>query len=106
LIGGAPTYVLTDNERTVTDSHICGIAIRNQMALDVSRYYGVTIATCVPADPESKGGSESSVKLAKADLVPTEYNLLLKYRTFEEKWSIPVDEHLVGLRGDLVLVLL
>ena len=53
-IGGAPTYVLTDNERTVTDRHVAGIAIRNQMAVDVSRYYGITICTCVPFDPESK----------------------------------------------------
>ncbi|MHB1536291.1 MAG: DDE-type integrase/transposase/recombinase [Acidimicrobiales bacterium] len=55
IVGGlAPTYVLTDNERTVTDRHIAGIALRNRMALDVSRYYGITIATCVPYDPESK----------------------------------------------------
>jgi hypothetical protein len=85
LLGGrAPTYVLTDNERTVTDRHIAGIAVRNQSAVDVSRYYGITIATCVPFDPESKGGSESTVKLAKADLVPTEYNLLEDYRSFAE----------------------
>jgi hypothetical protein len=83
LLGGlAPTYVLTDNERTVTDRHIAGIAVRNQSAVDVSRYYGITIATCVPFDPESKGGSESTVKLAKADLVPTEYNLLEGYKSF------------------------
>lgn len=80
----APTYVLTDNERTVTDRHIAGIAVRNQMAVDVSRYYGITIATCVPYDPESKGGSECSVKVAKADLVPTEYNLVDDYGTFAE----------------------
>ena len=55
LAGGAPTYVLTDNERTVTDRHIAGIAVRNRTAVDLSRYYGLTIATCVPADPESKG---------------------------------------------------
>lgn len=85
MLGGrAPTYVLTDNERTVTDRHIAGIAVRNRTAVDVSRYYGITIATCVPADPESKGGSESSVKLAKADLVPTEYNLRDAYRSFDE----------------------
>jgi len=84
LAGGAPTYVLTDNERTVTDRHIAGIAVRNRTAIDVSRYYGVTITTCVPYDPESKGGSESSVKIAKADLVPTEYNLLDGYRSFAE----------------------
>ena len=85
ILGGrAPTYVLTDNERTVTDRHVAGIAIRNQAAVDVSRYYGVTICTCVPYDPESKGGSESSVKVAKADLVPTEYNLRDDYRSFAE----------------------
>jgi hypothetical protein len=28
--GGAPTYALTDNERTVTADHVCGIAIRTQ----------------------------------------------------------------------------
>jgi hypothetical protein len=84
LIGGAPTYVLTDNEKTVTDRHIAGIAVRNRSAVDVSRYYGVSLVTCVPFDPESKGGSESSVKVAKADLVPTEYNLLAEYRSFAE----------------------
>ena len=83
-IGGAPTYVLTDNERSVTDRHIAGVAVRNQAAVAVSRYYGITIATCVPADPESKGGSESTVKLAKADLVPTDYNLRPDYTAVEE----------------------
>ena len=84
LMGGAPTYVLTDNERTVTDRHIAGIAVRNRTAVDVSRYYGITIATCVPADPESKGGSEASVRIAKADLVPTDYNLRDNYTSFAE----------------------
>ena len=27
--GGAPTYALTDNERTVSVDHVCGIAVRN-----------------------------------------------------------------------------
>ena len=83
-IGGAPTYLLTDNERTVTDRHIAGIPVRNRGALDLSRYYGVTIATCVPYDPESKGGSERTVGIAKADLVPTDHNLLEEYRDFDE----------------------
>ena len=26
---GAPTYALTDNEKTVTIEHVCGIALRN-----------------------------------------------------------------------------
>lgn len=84
LAGGAPTYVLTDNEKTVTDRHIAGIAVRNRTAVDLSRYYGVTIATCVPYDPESKGGSEAAVRVAKADLVPTCYNLLGDYHSFVE----------------------
>ena len=79
-----PTYVLTDNEKTVTDRHIAGIAVRNEAMVAVSNYYGVTICTCVPYDPESKGGSESTVKVAKADLVPTQANLLDEYHTFAE----------------------
>ena len=84
VIGGVPTYALTDNERTVTDRHVAGIAVRNKTMVDVSAWYGITIATCVPYDPESKGGSESSVRVAKADLVPTAYNLLPAYRSFTE----------------------
>ena len=91
IIGGAPTYLLTDNEKTVTDHHIAGIPVRNRGAVDLSRYYGVTIATCVPYDPESKGGSERPSAIAKADLVPTEYNLLEDYRDFRRARG--------GLRG-------
>ena len=83
-LGGAPTFALTDNEKTVTDRHIAGIAVRNPQIVAVAHYYGLTIATCVPADPESKGGSESTVKLAKADLVPTDHNLLADYESWEQ----------------------
>jgi hypothetical protein len=38
----------------------------------------------VVADPESKGGSEATVRVAKADLVPTEANLLDDYGSFSE----------------------
>jgi hypothetical protein len=84
IFGGAPTYCLTDNEKTVTREHVAGIAVRNRQMLDFSRHYGLTIATCVPADPATKGGSENAVKIAKADLVPTEANLLLEYTSFAE----------------------
>ena len=83
-LGGAPTYVLTDNEKTVTTEHIAGMAVRNPQVVSFGRYYGVTVHTCEPADPASKGGSESTVKLAKADLVPTGTNLLEQYDTFGE----------------------
>jgi transposase len=82
--GGAPTYALTDNERTVSVDHVCGIAVRNQQIVSVGRHYGLTIATCVPADPESKGGSEATVRIARADLVPTDHNLRAAYGSFAE----------------------
>ncbi|MEJ5255573.1 MAG: IS21 family transposase [Acidimicrobiales bacterium] len=82
--GGAPTYWLTDNERTVTTGHVAGIAVRHPMIVAAGLHYGVTIATCVPADPESKGGSEATVRIAKADLVPTETNLRNHYGSWAE----------------------
>ena len=82
LFGGAPTYALTDNEKTVSVDHVCGIAVRNAMIVEVARHYGLTIATCVPADPQSKGGSEATVRVAKADLVPTDHNLRDEYEDF------------------------
>lgn len=83
-IGGAPTYVLTDNEKTVTIEHIAGMAVRNPQIVAFARHYGLTVHTCQPADPASKGGSENTVKLAKADLVPTETNLLEAYASFAD----------------------
>lgn len=84
IIGGAPTYVLTDNEKTVTVSHVAGVPVRNQQTVDFARHYAVTVLTCQPADPASKGGVESSVKLAKADIVPKDTNLLPEYATFAQ----------------------
>lgn len=81
-IGGVPAYLLTDNEKTVTIEHVAGIPVRNPAAVEFARHYGLTVATCVPYDPASKGGSESTVKLAKADLVPTDANLLPAYGSF------------------------
>ncbi|HZE03978.1 MAG TPA: IS21 family transposase [Solirubrobacteraceae bacterium] len=84
MFGACPTYALTDNEKTVSVDHVCGIAVRNPQIVDVARHYGLTIATCVPADPQSKGGSEATVRVAKADLVPTDHNLRPAYRSFAE----------------------
>lgn len=80
--GGCPTYALTDNEKTVTTEHVAGIAIRNPAMVAAGRHYGLTLKTCMPADPASKGGSESTVRVAKADLVPTDTNLLPEYESF------------------------
>ena len=49
------------------------------------RWAGITAArwqTCRPFDPESKGGTEATVKIAKADLVPAEANLREEYASF------------------------
>jgi transposase len=80
--GGAPVYALTDNEKTVTVEHVAGVPVRHPEIVAVGRHYGMTVHTCVPYDPESKGGSESTVKIAKADLVPAEANLLEGYGSF------------------------
>jgi transposase len=83
-IGGAPTYVLTDNAKTVTVEHIAGIPVRHPQMVAAGRHYGCQVMTCMPYDPESKGGAEATVRIAKADLVPTGANLLEEYRKFGE----------------------
>jgi len=82
--GGVPTYWLTDNEKTVSTGHIAGIAVRHPLIVAVGRHYGVTVTTCVPADPETKGGVERTVQIAKADLVPTDTNLRDDYASWSE----------------------
>jgi transposase len=82
--GGSPTYALTDNERTVTIDRVASIAVKHPVLVAAGRHYGLQVHACVPADPASKGGSESTVKIAKADLVPTEANLLDEYASFAE----------------------
>ncbi|WP_020106249.1 IS21 family transposase [Nocardia sp. 348MFTsu5.1] len=84
IVGGAPTYLLTDNEKTVTTGHVAGVPVRNRHAVTFGRYYGISVLTCGPADPASKGGVENAVKLAKSDIVPTETNLLPQYATFAD----------------------
>lgn len=83
-IGGVPTYVLTDNEKTITTMHIAGVPVRHPQVAAAGRHYGCQITTCVPADPQSKGGSEATVKIAKADVVPTNVNLREDYSSFAE----------------------
>lgn len=80
--GGCPTYALTDNEKTVTVDHVARVAIRNPDMVAAAGHYGLTVATCLPADAPSKGGSEATVRVAKADLVPTDANLLPAYTSW------------------------
>ena len=81
---GRPTYVLTDNEKTVTIDHVAGIAVRNP-AMVASP--GTTGSRCTPASRRTRrprAASESTVKLAKADLVPKDTNLRPVYDSFAE----------------------
>jgi hypothetical protein len=48
----------------------------------LGRHYGCKVETCVPSGPESKGGAGATVKIAKADLVPSQANLLPGYAGF------------------------
>jgi transposase len=82
--GGVPTYLLTDNPKTVTVDRIAGVPVRHPDIVAAGRHYGCTVETCVPYDPESKGGAEHTVKIAKADLVPTSANLLPAYASFAD----------------------
>jgi len=77
--GGCPTYGLSDNEKTLTIEHVARIAIRNPEMVAAAHHYGLTVVSCLPADAPSKGGSEATVRVAKADLVPTDANLLPDY---------------------------
>lgn len=76
--------MLTDNPRTVTVDHVAGVLVRHPQVVEVGRHYGTQVHTCVPYDPGSKGGTEETVKIATADLVPTEANLRPQYACFAE----------------------
>jgi transposase len=82
--GGAPAYLLSDNAKTVTVEHVAGVAVRHPTIVAAGRHYGATVHSCEPFDPESKGGVEATVKVAKADLVPKETNLRGAYTSFAE----------------------
>jgi len=84
IIGGVPAYLLTDNPKTVTVEHVAGVPVRHPDMVALGRHYGAAVATCRPADPESKGGTEATVKIAKADLVPAVVNLAAEYAGFGE----------------------
>lgn len=83
-IGGAPTYLLGDNAKTVTVEHVAGVAVRHPAIVAAGRHYGCKVETCEPFDPETKGGVEATVKIAKADLVPTNTNLRGQYGSFAQ----------------------
>ena len=98
LLGGVPTYLLTDNAKTVTVEHVAGVAVRHPQMVELGRHYGCLVHSCEPFDPETKGGVEATVKIAKADLVPKETNLRPEYPSFTDleeactAWSTRVNQ--------------
>jgi transposase len=50
-IGGAPTYLLGDNAKTVTVEHVAGVAVRHPTVVAAGRHYGCTVHSCEPFDP-------------------------------------------------------
>ena len=54
-IGGAPTYLLTDNERTISVDRVAGVAVRHPEIVAAGRHYGCEVHACVPYDPEFEG---------------------------------------------------
>lgn len=83
-LGGVTTYVLSDNEKTLTTGHVAGLPVRNRQIVDFGHYYSTVFHSCVPFDPATKGGVERSVALAKADIVPMDTNLVDEYESFAQ----------------------
>ena len=72
---------LTDNPKTVTRrAHRRGAGAPSPDRRGWAGTTAATVLTCVPYDPESKGGAEATVRIAKADLVPTAANLRPDYQ--------------------------
>lgn len=74
-LGGAPTYLLA---RLRQDG-----GTRHPDVVAAGRHYGMKVRTCVPHDPEG-GGTQAGVRVAAADLAPTDADLCREYDSFAE----------------------
>lgn len=79
IVGDRPTYVPIDSEKKVAVTSIAGVPVRNLQTVDLARLCCVKVFTCPPADPAIKGRSESSIKLAEADIVPQDTSFRQDY---------------------------
>ena len=59
----------------------------HEREVDPCRHYGLTVHTCVPFDPESKGGSEATVRIAKADT--------LEGLVADDLWALPTYQEML-----------
>ena len=84
IFGGAPGHWLTDNQKAITPGRIAGLPVKHPQMVRLARHYGTSIELCEPFDPQSKGGSENCVKLAKSDIAPTDANLRPQYQSWNQ----------------------
>jgi hypothetical protein len=75
---------MTCTDGVIGTYDVAGVAVRHPAVVAAGRHYGATVHSCEPFDPESKGRVEATVRIAKADLVPTETNLRGAYASFAD----------------------
>jgi transposase len=71
-IGGVPAQALFDNPKTITSSHVAGVAVLNPELVRLAAHYRFRPHTAIPGDPQSKGKVEAVVRFSKSDLIPFE----------------------------------
>jgi hypothetical protein len=75
-MGGVPTYALSRPHG--------GLSLRHPVLLAAARHYGIQLRACVPAEAGGEGAGPGGVRVAAADLVPTEVGLPGAYSSFAE----------------------
>ena len=55
-LGGAPSYLLADNAKTITVEHVAGIPVRHPEIVAVGRHYGCKVESCGLRPPEQGCG--------------------------------------------------
>ena len=53
-IGGVPTYLLRDNEQTLTVDQVAGIAVRHPMMVAAGRHYGCKVDPATRPTPSPR----------------------------------------------------
>ncbi|MGP3969652.1 IS21 family transposase [Streptomyces sp. 6N223] len=84
-MGGVPTYALTRPRPRG------GVELRHPVLVAAARHYGIQLRACVPAEAAAGGAGgaggavgRESVRIAAADLVPTDAGLPAAYPSFAE----------------------
>jgi len=83
-LGGAPTYLVTDDSRMLTLDRGTGVPVRHPELVAMGRYYGCQVLGCQPLVGGGVGSSELTARIARDDLVPATVNLLASYDSFVE----------------------